>query len=182
MTSIVPFQFQHLFQYNAVNVDRLTETYSLSFYGNYFTAWPEYQRVALHGPTKILIGYMLGKVEGDGEDWHGHVSAVSITPAFRRTGLAGFLMHSLEETSATLHDAYFVDLFVRKGNAVAQKLYEKLGYVVYRTVTGYYLGSKAQPTEDALDLRKGLPRNELRSKSAVIPLDKAILPQDLEWH
>ena len=182
MTSIVPFQFQHLFQYNAVNVDHLTETYSLHFYGNYLNTWPEYQRVALHGPTKILIGYMLGKVEGDGEDWHGHVSAVTVSPAFRRTGLAGFLMSAFEETSTTLHDAYFVDLFVRKGNAVAQKLYEKLGYISYRTVTGYYQGSKTQPTEDALDLRKALPRNAQRSKSSVIPLERAILPSELEWH
>ena len=91
-------------------------------------------------------------------------------------------MHSLEETSSTLHDAYFVDLFVRKGNAVAQKLYEKLGYITYRTVTGYYMGSKAQPSEDALDLRKGLPRNSKRSKSSVIPLEKAIMPHELEWH
>jgi N-terminal acetyltransferase B complex catalytic subunit len=182
MTSIVPFEFKHLFQYNAVNVDRLTETYSLTFYGNYLNKWTEYQRVALHGPTQVLIGYMLGKVEGDGEDWHGHVSAVTVAPPFRRTGLAGFLMNCMEETSSTLHDAYFVDLFVRKGNAVAQKLYERLGYVVYRAVTGYYQGSKNVPSEDALDLRKALPRNKTRSKSSVIPLGKAILPSELEWH
>jgi N-terminal acetyltransferase B complex catalytic subunit len=181
MTSIVNFRFAHLFEFNAVNVDRLTETYGPHFYGQYLLQWGEYQRVAVHGPTGIVMGYVLGKVEGSGEDWHGHVSAVSIAPPFRRTGLGGALMRSLEETSSTLHDAYFVDLFVRRSNAVAQTMYEGLGYVVYRAVASYYAASRGHAAEDALDLRKALPRNKTRAKSAVIPLGRTIQPDELEW-
>lgn len=42
--------------------------------------------------------------------------------------------------------AYFVDLFVRVSNKVAIKMYQQLGYIVYRTVLEYYNGD---PDEDA---------------------------------
>ena len=35
---------------------------------------------------------------------------------------------------AQVHDGYFVDLFVRKSNAVAIAMYEKFGYTKYREV------------------------------------------------
>ena len=40
------------------------------------------------------------------------------------------------------HDGYFVDLYVRKSNAVAIGMYEKFGYVVYRQVINYYSGEE----------------------------------------
>eukprot|EP00198_Chlamydomonas_reinhardtii_P004885 XP_001694221.1 N-acetyl-transferase-like protein [Chlamydomonas reinhardtii] len=73
-----------------------------------------------------------------------------------------------------VHDCYFVDLFVRKSNAVAIAMYGKFGYIVYRTVTGYYSGD-----EDAYDMRKALQRDA--SRRSVVPLKKAIRPEDLEW-
>ena len=41
----------------------------------------------------------MGKAEGSPENWHGHVTAVSVSPLYRRLGLAGKLMHILEEVS-----------------------------------------------------------------------------------
>ena len=41
----------------------------------------------------------MGKVEGQGESWHGHVTAVSVASEFRRQKLAKTLMHLLEEIS-----------------------------------------------------------------------------------
>jgi N-terminal acetyltransferase B complex catalytic subunit len=41
----------------------------------------------------------MGKAEGKGEEWHGHVTAVSVAPNYRRLGLAGYLMHHLEQVS-----------------------------------------------------------------------------------
>lgn len=46
--------------------------------------------------------------------------------------------------------AYFVDLFVRVSNKVAIKMYQQLGYIVYRTVLEYYTGN---PDEDAFGIR-----------------------------
>ena len=34
----------------------------------------------------------MGKAEGLGKDWHGHVTAVTVAPEFRRLGLAAKLM------------------------------------------------------------------------------------------
>ena len=189
--SYKPMEFTDLWEYNNVNVDRMTETYGMDFYSNYMLKqhWSEYSVVARHGPTGIIAGYMLGKAEGEGEDWHGHISAVTIAPAFRRTGLARRLMEGVERISAECHQAYFVDLFVRKSNVAAQRMYQQLGYTTYRTVLGYYsdgppgaTGAGKRSGEDALDLRKAMPRNEQRSKSAVIPLKDPIKPHELEWH
>ena len=181
MTCLEPFRFDDLLEFNFVNTDQLTETYSTSFYGEYLTHWPEYQQVARH-PSGLVMGYMLGKVEGDGEDWHGHVSAVTVAPTFRRLGLADKLMANLEQTSDELHKGYFVDLFVRNSNRVATEMYKKMGYVVYRRVLNYYHGGGVFPKdEDALDMRKALSRNETRSRSSVIPLAKPIQPHELEY-
>ena len=46
-------------------------------------------------------------------------------------------MDGLEVTSDKKR-CYFVDLFVRVSNKLAIGIYEKLGYVIYRTVLDYY--------------------------------------------
>ncbi|CUI15215.1 N-acetyltransferase complex ARD1 subunit, putative [Bodo saltans] len=182
MTELSDFTFSDLLEYNFVNLDQLTETYSVGFYGEYLTHWPEYQKVARH-PNGLIMGYVLGKVEGEGEDWHGHVSAVTVAPTFRRLGVGEQLMELLERTSSSVHNAYFVDLFVRSCNTVAIDMYRRLGYTVYRRVLGYYRAGGAFPNdEDALDLRKAMPRDASRKVSSVIPLTKPIQPHELEWH
>ena len=42
---------------------------------------------------------VIGKAEGSGTNWHGHVSAVSVAPQFRRLGIARVLMKELERIS-----------------------------------------------------------------------------------
>mmetsp|Transcript_10637 Transcript_10637/g.21961 ORF Transcript_10637/g.21961 Transcript_10637/m.21961 type:complete len:144 (-) Transcript_10637:27-458(-) len=126
----------------------------MSFYLNYLTRWPECCAVA-EAPDGTIAGYIIGKVEGGGEEWHGHVSAISVAPEFRRSGVANRLMEYLEEISDTLHHGFFVDLFVRPSNTAAITFYEGLGYVVYRTVIGYYSGD-----EDGFDMRKPLSRDK----------------------
>lgn len=38
----------------------------------------------------------MGKIEGNGTNWHGHVTALTVAPQFRRLNLAGKLMNGLE--------------------------------------------------------------------------------------
>ncbi|PIO25390.1 hypothetical protein AB205_0004000, partial [Aquarana catesbeiana] len=92
----------------------------------------------------------MGKAEGSmaREQWHGHVTAVSVAPEFRRLGLAAKLMELLEEISER-KGGFFVDLFVRVSNQVAFNTYKQLGYSVYRTVLKYYSTSSGEPDEDA---------------------------------
>ena len=63
-------------------------------------------------PSGDLMGYIMGKDEGPNENWHGHVTAVSVGPEHRRLGLANKLMEGLEQVSEK-KNCYFVDLFVR---------------------------------------------------------------------
>lgn len=41
----------------------------------------------------------MGKAEGHKDNWHGHVTALSVAPDYRRLGLAAKLMSGLEEIS-----------------------------------------------------------------------------------
>ena len=41
----------------------------------------------------------MGKAEGHGDNWHGHVTALTVGPEFRRLGLAANLMNILEKIS-----------------------------------------------------------------------------------
>lgn len=49
----------------------------------------------------MLFSAVMGKAEGSvaREEWHGHVTALSVAPEFRRLGLAAKLMEMLEEIS-----------------------------------------------------------------------------------
>jgi N-terminal acetyltransferase B complex catalytic subunit len=48
---------------------------------------------------KCTLFAVMGKAEGHGENWHGHVTALTVSPEFRRLGLAATLMAWLEDVS-----------------------------------------------------------------------------------
>ncbi|KAJ3248187.1 N(alpha)-acetyltransferase 20, NatB catalytic subunit [Chytriomyces hyalinus] len=158
------------------NLDPLTETYNISFYLGYLAQWPDYFVMA-QSASEARMGYIMGKAEGDGELWHGHVTALTVAPEYRRMQLAKRLMDVLEHISDKMYNAYFVDLFVRESNSVAIGMYTQFGYSIYRTVLGYYSGSG--DSENAYDMRKALPRDKL--KKSIIPLKHPVKPEDLEW-
>ena len=56
--------------------------YNLPFYLQYLANWPEYCLMA-EGADGQAMGYILGKVEGADNDWHGHVTAVTVAPEYR---------------------------------------------------------------------------------------------------
>lgn len=47
----------------------------------------------------FLVFLVMGKAEGLGENWHGHVTALTVSPDYRRLGMAATLMSWLEEAS-----------------------------------------------------------------------------------
>lgn len=114
----------------------------------------------------------MGKSEGEGKDWHGHVTALTVAPDYRRLGVGQRLMDHLEAVSEA-GEMYFVDLFVRQSNKKAIAMYEKMRYSTFRRVTGYYTGPNA---EDALDMRKCLSRDpagdSLKTDRKVISVDE----------
>ncbi|KAH3667053.1 hypothetical protein WICMUC_005400 [Wickerhamomyces mucosus] len=172
MTSLSPFQATDLFELNPINLDPLTENFNIGFYLEYLTAWPSlfFKSSEISSECKdIISGYMMGKTEGKGKDWHTHITAVTIHHSYRRIGLASYLCNNLEYiTDAKPHETRFIDLFVRVNNSLALHLYEKLGYSVYRRVVGYYGGENEYPMDtktindhkDAFDMRKGMKRDK----------------------
>ena len=96
---------------------------------------------------------VLGKAEGSNAEWHGHVTALTVAPEYRRLSLARRMMALLEMVSDEIYKGFFVDLFVRCTNTVAIDMYEGLGYSVYRRVREYYgslgIGKGGRDEEDA---------------------------------
>uniref|UniRef100_A0A669DR07 N-alpha-acetyltransferase 20 n=1 Tax=Oreochromis niloticus TaxID=8128 RepID=A0A669DR07_ORENI len=200
MTALRPFTCDDLFKFNNINNNEYLTLYKayfkcvssysgyfsltfdlqygIPFYLQYLAHWPEYFIVA-EAPGGELMGYIMGKAEGSvaREEWHGHVTALSVAPEFRRLGLAAKLMEMLEEISER-KGGFFVDLFVRVSNQVAVNMYKRLGYSVYRTVIEYYSASNGEPDEDAYDMRKALSRDT--EKKSIIPLPHPVRPEDIE--
>ncbi|XP_036177144.1 N-alpha-acetyltransferase 20 isoform X2 [Myotis myotis] len=165
MTTLRAFTCDDLFRFNNINLDPLTET-------------SRQHHIHVSG-RRINRGEVMGKAEGSvaREEWHGHVTALSVAPEFRRLGLAAKLMELLEEISER-KGGFFVDLFVRVSNQVAVNMYKQLGYSVYRTVIEYYSASNGEPDEDAYDMRKALSRDT--EKKSIIPLPHPVRPEDIE--
>lgn len=172
MSTIREFEADDLFKFNHINLDPLTETYNITFYMLYLSTWPSLC-ATFEDPNRRLMGYVLGKAEGESKLWHGHVTAVTVSPEYRRLGIAKNLMSYLEDGSIA-YNGYFVDLFVRASNKLAQMMYKNLGYTIYRQVVQYYSGE-----EDAYDMRKSLPRDI--AKASTVPLNAPITAYDLEW-
>ncbi|VDK83882.1 unnamed protein product [Dibothriocephalus latus] len=116
-----------------------------------------------------IMGYMVAKSEGQGPNWHGHVTALSVAPEYRRVGLAGRLMKGFEDTSER-KACYFLDLFVRASNELGHNVYKKMGYVIYRRVLNYYSGK--DDDEDAF----GMP---FRFSNVHISINLCDLPVEL---
>ena len=61
--------------------------------------------------------------------WHGHVTALTVAPQWRRMGLAKKLTEALDR-GCEEQNAWFIDLFVRASNPAVQ-MYKGMGYVIY---------------------------------------------------
>lgn len=57
----------------------------------------------------------MGKAEGHGENWHSHVTALTVGPEYRRLGVAATLMAFLEEVSEKwVLQIYYINNFKKK--------------------------------------------------------------------
>ena len=101
----------------------------------------------------LTFAQVIGKAEGQNLEWHGHITALTVAPEYRRLSLARKMVDLLELVSDKSYKGYFVDLYVRCTNAVAIPMYERMGYSVYRWVREYYgslgLGRAGKDEEDA---------------------------------
>lgn len=115
MACLRPFRATDLFDFNAVNLDHWTETYSISYYLSYLATWPDLSFTQLT-PDGSIMGYVIGKAEGRERDSrtgklirerHGHVTAITVAPEYRRLGVARGLMQLLERSSDEVYKVGF---------------------------------------------------------------------------
>ncbi|CAK77295.1 unnamed protein product (macronuclear) [Paramecium tetraurelia] len=182
MSTIKPFQIFDILDYNNINLDILTETFNVGFYGKYIAKWPEFC-ISIKNHFGNFQGYLLGKIEGEKannnkQNWHGHISAITVAPEYRRQGVARFLMNYIEDVTNS-QNGWYVDLFVRPSNKIAVLMYQNFGYEIYQTVYQYYSGQNGK-CEDAYDMRKSMLRDKQKLKQK--PTGKVIKPEDLEFN
>ena len=60
----------------------------------------------------IINNSFLFQTEGQGEEWHGHVTTLTVSAQFRRLGIAHTLMNELEKISEVRNDSYFLNVIV----------------------------------------------------------------------
>ncbi|KAH8376991.1 hypothetical protein KR093_002587, partial [Drosophila rubida] len=148
MTALREFALQDLFKFNRIVFDPLTEVYTLTFFLNKILEHPFLSEVAT-APDGQVMGFLIGSRSvdsadriGDGKDFdsnnnHGHVCVLSIEHRYRCLGLATLLMNRLSEKLDHKNDL-FVDLYARCGNARAIRLYQSMGYVIWRQLPLFY--------------------------------------------
>ncbi|ANB14589.1 Nat3p [Sugiyamaella lignohabitans] len=149
MTSITPLKATDLLSLNSINLDVLTENYHLGFYLQYLSDWPAMFFKSTN-PADRCTGYMMGKSEGRGLEWHSHITAVTVDCDYRRLGIAKDLVdHLVTCSEESTQDCYFMDLYVRATNRLAIDMYKKFGFSVFRRVVAYY--SMGEPSDDGED-------------------------------
>jgi N-terminal acetyltransferase B complex catalytic subunit len=101
----------------------------------------------------LFVVLVIAKAEGNATEWHGHITAITVAPEYRRLSLARKMVNLMEFVSDEIYKGFFVDLYVRCANDVALAMYEGFGYSVYRRVREYYgnlgLGKGGRDEEDA---------------------------------
>ncbi|XP_039226942.1 N-alpha-acetyltransferase 20 isoform X2 [Drosophila yakuba] len=127
--------------------------YSLTFFVKHLSQFPGLSQVAeAPGPDGRLMGYIFGQYQlKKTQEPYGHVAALTVSPEYRRLGLATALMDYFF-TVSDLKGASYVNLFMRTSNQAAYQLYTSMGYAHRQTIADYY-------PESAYELRKYVPRH-----------------------
>lgn len=132
-------------------------------------------KICMHILDHLLV---IGKAEGTGLEWHGHVTALTVAPEYRRLSLARKMMNLLEMVSEAIYKAFFVDLYVRCANSVAISMYEGMGYSIYRRVREYYgnlgVGKGGRDEEDAFG--KFIDPQPLRVLTLILQICENLYP------
>lgn len=144
----------------------------MNFYLDYLAKFPDMCTIEETADNE-LIGIGIGKVEGEINKQHGHVSVLSVAPDYRCNGYAIKFMNNMENISENQYESYFIDLFVKTSNIPAVNMYKRMGYVIYRHILEYYGGK-----DDAYDMRKSHKMD--KDKKFMICLEKPVNASDIE--
>jgi ribosomal protein S18 acetylase RimI-like enzyme len=125
------------------NRRNLPENYDMNYWEQHLQIHPYFSYVIVHGTS--IVGYALC----DGQ----FLLSLAIDSEHRKKGWGTKLLQELQSQFSTLK------LQVRKSNQTAQRLYNKMGFVVREEMAEYY----NNPTENAYlmewsGLQNGLPK------------------------
>jgi [ribosomal protein S18]-alanine N-acetyltransferase len=121
--------------------------------------WSEatYTGLLRRGDADLFLAEAGGEVVGYAALWavldQAELGNIAVAPAQRGRGIGTRLLHTVVER-ARERGVRELFLEVRVGNAAAQRLYQRHGFEAVGRRRGYY----AAPPEDALVLRRRLPR------------------------
>ncbi|KAF5339291.1 hypothetical protein D9757_014867 [Collybiopsis confluens] len=76
--------------------------YNIGFYLHYLSRWLDLCCVQ-EAPRGRMMGYVIGKAEGQAVEWHGHVTAITVAAEYRRLSLAWRMMNLLELVSNDIY-------------------------------------------------------------------------------
>ena len=97
MVNIRQARMDDLVQMQACNLRNLPENYSYKYYLYHFLSWPQLLFVA-ETDDKRIVGYVLGKLEEEGEGTPGkiesHITSLSVLRTHRKLGIATKLMRA----------------------------------------------------------------------------------------
>mmetsp|Transcript_49385 Transcript_49385/g.56887 ORF Transcript_49385/g.56887 Transcript_49385/m.56887 type:complete len:207 (+) Transcript_49385:50-670(+) len=127
----------------------LPENYTSKYYYYHILNWPQLLFVA-EDANKKIVGYVLAKIEDEGEDIHGHITSLSVLRTHRKLGIANKLMTATHKEMEEVFAAEYCSLHVRVSNRAALSLYkDKLSYEILDVEKKYYADD-----EDAYNMRK----------------------------
>ncbi|EDV58711.1 N-alpha-acetyltransferase 20 [Drosophila erecta] len=153
MTSFRELRFDDLLKINSLVFDALTEVYSLTFFVKHLLQFPGLSQIAeAPGPDGRPMGYIFGQYQVKRhQEPYAHVAALTVSPEYRRLGVATALMDYFFVVS-DLKGASYVSLFMRTSNQAAYQLYTSMGYAHRKTFQDYY--PDVPKPESAYELRK----------------------------
>ena len=122
------------------DVDRVYEIELKSFH----TPWTRedfHREMTENACARYVVAEMDGQVVGYAGAWcvleEGHITNIAVHPDFRGQGAGSAVTQALMEYCANLGVNYMT-LEVRKGNTIAWKMYEKLGFIRLGVRKKYY--------------------------------------------
>lgn len=143
MISIRPGKMLDLLGIQDCNISCLPENYTFKYYYYHFLNWPDLIYIAEDTTTKKIVGYVLGKIDEEGDSGlkqkKGHITSLSVLRDYRRFGIAKRLMIATHRAMKGVFRLDLVTLHVRESNDAALYLYrDGLGYEVLKIDDKYY--------------------------------------------
>jgi len=145
--TIRQFQPSDLDKVMRINQTCLPENYSPDFYMDLYDRFPATFIVAEEDGK--MVGYIMCRIESGffgfatGSAKKGHVISVAVSPEHQHKGVGKTLLQKAIKNMQSIYKAKECYLEVRVSNIPAVRLYRKLGFMIKRTLHGYYADNES---------------------------------------